>query len=95
MFKDRLSQEFSKIVQEVILYGSKARGDFNDDSDVDILVIASNADWKTYDKIKEVGYELDHLCVFSFQVLPVSHMKDIASINTQFYRNIIFEGISL
>ena len=32
----------AEVVQDVIVYGSKARGDWNDDSDIDVLVIVAD-----------------------------------------------------
>ena len=38
--KNLLSQKLGNNLKDVLLYGSKARGDYNNDSDIDILVIA-------------------------------------------------------
>jgi predicted nucleotidyltransferase len=45
-----LKKKISEVFQnsQLILYGSKARGDFNQDSDIDILVIASEPDDHTH-----------------------------------------------
>ena len=33
----------AEVVQDVIVYGSKARGDWHDDSDIDVLIIVADA----------------------------------------------------
>ena len=52
------SQEVRKILGEdlrkVIVYGSYARGDFNEDSDVDVMVLTSLAE----SEIKPIEYRL-------------------------------------
>ena len=52
-------EEFSRrglTVEEVLLFGSRARGDFRDDSDWDVLVVVSeNVDRETY---RELWYSV-------------------------------------
>jgi predicted nucleotidyltransferase len=38
-YKDFLLRKFSQQVERLILFGSKARGDFDADSDIDVLVV--------------------------------------------------------
>ena len=61
------SQEVRKILGEdlrkVIVYGSYARGDFNEDSDVDVMVLTSLAE----SEIKPIEYRLyDIICFYTF-----------------------------
>lgn len=62
-----ISNHFTVI--EMILYGSKARGDFNDDSDVDVLVVVNDKDnhenrIKLYDIVFDINikYLTDFSC---------------------------------
>ncbi|MCC7353827.1 MAG: nucleotidyltransferase domain-containing protein [Anaerolineae bacterium] len=41
-----LHQHYAEQVQHVILYGSKARGDFDEESDIDVLVVVTDDDWR-------------------------------------------------
>ena len=54
-----IKEEFAKrglTVEEIILFGSRARGDFNEDSDWDILVVVSeDIDRETY---RELWYRV-------------------------------------
>ena len=45
---------FSQDLRKVIVYGSYARGDFNEDSDVDVMVLTSLAE----SEIKPIEYRL-------------------------------------
>lgn len=42
--KERLFMIFGKDIKRIILFGSKARGDFDKDSDIDLAIIVTNLD---------------------------------------------------
>ena len=44
-FIKALHREYPDRIRDVILFGSKARGDSRPDSDIDILVLVDNDDW--------------------------------------------------
>jgi len=56
-FVDELSRRFPEAVDRVIVFGSKARGDDDSDSDLDVLVVATG-DEKLKTSIRILGYEL-------------------------------------
>jgi predicted nucleotidyltransferase len=45
-FVERVWQTHSDRVQQIILYGSKARGDSHAHSDIDVLLIVNEEDWR-------------------------------------------------
>jgi predicted nucleotidyltransferase len=45
-FTQRLYQHFPGKIEHVALFGSKARGDSRPWSDIDILIITDNGDWR-------------------------------------------------
>ena len=45
-------------MQDVIVYGSKARGDLNDDSETDVLVIAAYGAAEHYKALSSLAYDL-------------------------------------
>ena len=45
-FVTELFQQYPDQVQDVILFGSKARGDSHPDSDIDILILVDDDDWQ-------------------------------------------------
>jgi len=86
-------------LDKVILYGSYARGDYNDDSDVDIIVLAdipisdANKEWK---KIWNITGDLD----LEYNVLVSIQVKDCATFyrfikDLPFFINIAKEGVEL
>ena len=50
-FTARLFQEGDGRVVSVWLFGSKARGDFEPDSDLDLLIVLEDADWIVRDRV--------------------------------------------
>lgn len=45
IFRDAILREFPGRIERIVLYGSKARGDWNQDSDVDLLLLLKG-DWR-------------------------------------------------
>jgi len=81
----------------IILYGSRARGDANDDSDWDLLVLLdkekieqSDYDGICYD-LTALGWRLGEM------IIPVLYTKDEWKKNsfTPFYKNVVSEGIEI
>ena len=93
------SEICGKSLRDVILYGSYARGDFQDWSDIDIMILAavSDAECRQFNRqINELLIELIHYTnlLLSINVIPHSrfeHMKDVYP----FYNNIANEGVRL
>jgi len=100
---DRISQLIKEKVNsvdpqaEVILYGSRARGDEKTDSDWDILIITDySVDISLEDKFRDVLYDLEleteePLSVFVFSKEEWHKKQRI----TPFYENVNNEGITL
>ena len=45
-FATRVRERFTEQVRDVRLFGSKARGDHDAESDIDVLVIVGSDDWR-------------------------------------------------
>lgn len=94
-FKQRVKDKFTDEIVKIIVFGSKARGNAEENSDIDILVITSSDDWQKGDEIREIGYELDEYIDYrlSIQVISKSHINYLKSNDFQFIKNIESEGI--
>ena len=57
-FRDRLQTQLPEEQIEVILFGSKARGEGREDSDLDVLVIVLGEDWRLCDKVYDIATDL-------------------------------------
>ena len=94
--KTLLSQKLGSNLNSVLLYGSKARGDYSNDSDIDILVVAVTVTPDVKDIIRDAV--LDIQLEYS---LPISaHIRSLDYFTTQqnnrlnlFIYNVEREGI--
>jgi nucleotidyltransferase domain len=100
-------QEFIKQVKEllgirlkrIILYGSYARGDYNKQSDVDIMILTdlSFEEIEEYrDKISDIAYDIE----LSTGIILSPVIKNIEKYNSRvhfvpFYKNVEKEGVVL
>lgn len=100
-------QEFIKQIQKllgmrlkkVILYGSYARGDYNQQSDVDIMILTdlSFEEIEEYrDKISDIAYDIE----LNTGIILSPVIKNIEKYNERihfvpFYKNVEKEGVVL
>ena len=53
-----LKEQYPGIVDRMVIYGSKARGDDHPDSDLDVLLIVKNDAGDLKRPLRRIGYEL-------------------------------------
>ena len=98
-YTEILQKIYGKHLKKVILYGSYARGDYRDDSDIDIMILLDLSDMD----IKQYRHELSGE-TFDFNMDHDLDIKPIAKseahfnkwiMNYPFYSNIHKEGVVL
>ena len=95
--KERIKKSFGDKVRKIILYGSYARGDYDKDSDVDILVIVDDSNLHHY---RETRNELvssllnEYDLLFSIRINEESTFTEYKDI-IPYYKNVVKEGIPL
>jgi predicted nucleotidyltransferase len=57
-YRQALAHQFPGLVEQIVIFGSKARGTATTDSDLDILVVIREGDWRLKDQVTAPGYEL-------------------------------------
>ena len=88
-------------VRKIILFGSYARGDFNEYSDIDIMILTNLSDEeivKYREKIWNYAYDLEFDNDFNVQLSPL--LKNEEKFNywleaLPFYQNVSMEGVVL
>jgi len=94
-FKRRLSELYGDRLKRVVLYGSWARGEANDDSDIDIAVVLEGkvSPCREIDRMIDIitDLNLEHGVLLS--VYPVSE-EDYLSANRPLLMNVRREGIT-
>jgi predicted nucleotidyltransferase len=96
---DGLQEILGQKLRKVILYGSYARGDFDDESDIDIVALADvprENTWKYDDKICDISSKLG----LEYNVLISIFLNNQSFFESHlpvlpFYRNIATEGIEI
>lgn len=94
-----LKNIYGKYLQSVILYGSYARGDYTEDSDVDIMILLNLTDLeiKNYrHQLSEFTYEF--YMTYDLDIKPIAKSKEHFMKwvdNYPFYTNVIREGVKL
>lgn len=95
--RERLANIYADRLQHVILYGSRARGDAREDSDVDVLVVLRGPIKNRYHEIKRAGAFWGEFLTrygLSFSVKPYAE-AEYQDLARPFIRNIHEEGIEL
>lgn len=98
-YVDSVQKIYGTHLKQVILYGSYARGDFTEDSDVDLMILVDLNEEEAgrfSDELSELGFEYN--VGHDIWMMPV--VKNIQnffkwSAAYPFYRNIKEEGVSL
>jgi predicted nucleotidyltransferase len=57
-YREALEKKHPRIVQEILIYGSKARGQAHADSDLDVLLIVKNEAGARKRELRRIGYLL-------------------------------------
>jgi predicted nucleotidyltransferase len=86
-------------LDKVILYGSYARGDYDGESDIDIMVLAdipASGSWKLEERMSKLVCGLD----LEYDVLVSLYVKDCATFYEwlgvlPFYQNVVRDGVLL
>lgn len=87
---------YGSAVVDIILYGSYARGDYSENSDIDIVAVVHGERVELQNKLKEVWDSsaevgLEHDIVVSPTVIPYDEYMKYKS-TLPYYRNIAEEG---
>jgi predicted nucleotidyltransferase len=94
--RDYLQETYKHQLDKVILFGSQARGDAQQDSDIDIMIVL-NKSFNDYQETQRISHYITDLCLEN-NVLITCFFTDTDLWQTDdnaFFRNIQKEGIIL
>ena len=94
---ERCRELFGDKLRDAYLYGSYARGDFDDESDIDILVTVDEEPEKLAKLDRNVSdinsdLSLEHEITVSTYAVPLGQFTRFSD-DLPFYRNVLTEGI--
>ena len=90
----RIRESFGSKVKQIILYGSYARGDYDSESDVDIMVVVDDENLSYYRKLRnEIVSDLFGETGFLFSI-TIDNLKIFSEYQEviPFYSNVVGEG---
>mgnify|MGYP002622240759 FL=1 len=99
LISEKYKAVYGRNLSEILLYGSYARGDSSEDSDIDIAAIVHGPRIELQEKLKELWntaaeLSLDYDIVISPTVIPYDEYEAYKSV-LPYYRNIAKEGIRI
>lgn len=95
LFLRRMRHELGSHLKQVILFGSRARGDAAPDSDYDFMAIVDEATPPIVNRIDEVVGEILYQTNAVLSVFPVSEQRFESQPFHPLFRNVQKEGILL
>ena len=97
-FTEKTTQLIGNHLKKIILYGSYARGDFNKNSDIDIMILTDKEIVEYRSKIAYIAYDIEYDNDFEITISPL--VKNVDKFNywldaLPFYMNVQKEGVVL
>ena len=94
-FKEAVTKALGDEFVELTLFGSKARGDAREDSDIDVLVITNSGNWRLRDVVYRIvnNILLDDDINISPKVIGKEDYKRLYEKGYPFVKNVIRDGI--
>lgn len=98
-FKDAVAERLPHSVTLIKLFGSRARGDAEEWSDLDVLVVITDSSPSVAEEIRQIRYETmwryDFRPLLSLLLLGEDGYDDLARLRAGLWSNIEREGVTL
>ena len=93
-FAERAQKELDSSLEKLVLYGSVARGEETESSDVDILIVLDKDSRELKEKALDLAYELTlkHEIHVSPIVLSKEEFEKVESFGSKFLESVMDEG---
>ena len=88
---------YGNTIQRAALFGSKVRGDSTQYSDIDILLIVTNDDWKFRGAISGISSDiaLKYDVLLDVRIISASRWQYMADIQSGLYQNISRDAVPI
>ena len=98
-FADRAVSALKDNIDSIVLYGSVARSEAREDSDIDILVVSPEFNIHIYDRLNCVRNEFTYENGYAFLVTLVHYSRsefiELFELGAPFISEILCEGVTL
>ena len=94
-YSQALSRDHPGLVDDILIFGSKARGDAGPDSDLDVLVVLNQADRQTKRGVRHTGHLLSALSdvMPSIMVYTRAEWQARESSMSPFYQTVMRDAV--
>jgi len=94
---ERLVEELGDEIESIVLYGSVARNEAHEDSDVDILIVTRNDNRKLYDRISKIRtrIDLDNNTLTTLVQMSRNELERYMKLGSPFIESVVEEGVIL
>ncbi len=97
--RDRILADVPNTVQRIVLFGSRARGDFGDASDLDVLVVLNECNAVVLERVRTARYEVMQRWQFepliSLLLLSEQEWQELSRHSAGLKANIEREGLTV
>ena len=95
--RERLVEELGDKIESIVLYGSVARNEAQEDSDIDILVVTRDDDRKLYDRISKIRtrIDLDNNTLTVLVQMSRNELERYLKLGSPFMESVVQKGIIL
>lgn len=98
-FKQKIPGNVAASVKKVIVFGSRAHGKGNDDSDLDVVVLLERRlpgiEKILEDAAYDTMWDFDFKPIISLKIFLESQFQDLVSRGFSFYKHVQNEGVPL
>ena len=94
-FAAKAREAYGGAIEEIILFGSVARGDDRPDSDIDILVITSGEDFRIREFLTGIAFDLLMQTGERLSVKVLSRADVVAHRHYPFIRSVFRDGVAV
>ncbi|MFQ6121195.1 MAG: nucleotidyltransferase domain-containing protein [Methanosarcinales archaeon] len=94
-FVNKALEKYGDKIEKMILFGSYARGDYNKDSDIDILVIWKDRKIEGWNALENIAVDLllKFDVLISLKIVSPSEFEIMRRLEAPFLKNIQKEGV--
>lgn len=95
--RKKLIEELRDKIESIVLYGSVARDEAHEDSDIDILIVTKDDDRKLYDGISKIRtrIDLDNNTLTTLVHMNRDELERYVKLDSPFVENVLKEGMIL
>jgi predicted nucleotidyltransferase len=98
-FKNRLPSDVKGHLRQIIVFGSRVKGEAKEDSDIDVIALVDKKTPEIERRLEDVAYQVmwdhDFKPIISLKVFAESRFKSAVKRGISFYENVQKEGVSV